>query len=108
MVLRTDHGNPVPSTGYAVYVVLYRSIIYPRFFSPLRNVPGPSLRNPILGNYLTIVQNETCIPQREWAKVHGPVVRMMGLFGKERLIFLSPDALYQIFVKDWLEFPRVC
>ncbi|KAJ7223114.1 cytochrome P450 [Mycena pura] len=94
------------SFGYAVYVVLYRSIIYPRFFSPLRNVPGPSLRNPILGNYLTIVQNETCIPQREWAKVHGPVVRMMGLFGKERLIFLSPDALYQIFVKDWLEFPR--
>ncbi|KAJ7754983.1 cytochrome P450 [Mycena maculata] len=94
------------AVGYAAYVFLYRIILYPRFFSPLRNVPGPSHGNLLLGHYLTIVQSESCIPQREWAKAHGPVVRMMGPFGKERLIFLSPEALHQIMVKDWLAYPR--
>ncbi|KAJ7073281.1 cytochrome P450 [Mycena belliarum] len=94
------------AAGYAAYVFIYRAVLYPRFFSPLRNVPGPPQRNPLLGDYLTIVQGEACIPHREWSKAYGPVVRMMGVFGKERLMFLSPEALQQIFAKDWLEYPR--
>ncbi|KAF8205182.1 hypothetical protein K438DRAFT_1528951, partial [Mycena galopus ATCC 62051] len=50
------------------YVFLYRAVIYPRFFSPLRKVPGPSIGNPLFGQYFTIVKNESCMPQREWAK----------------------------------------
>ncbi|KAJ7711568.1 cytochrome P450 [Mycena metata] len=92
--------------GYAAYVLVYRAFLYPRFFSPLRNVPGPPLGNPLIGHYLTIVQNESCIPQREWAKKYGPVVRMMGVMGKERLVLLAPEALQQIMVRDWLEYPR--
>ncbi|KAJ6495383.1 cytochrome P450 [Mycena sanguinolenta] len=92
--------------GYAAYLFVYRVILYPRFFSPLRNVPGPPLGNPFLGHYFTIVQEESCIPHRKWAKAYGPVVRMMGVLGKERLFFLSPDALQQIIAKDWLEYPR--
>ncbi|KAJ7145929.1 cytochrome P450 [Mycena epipterygia] len=92
--------------GYAAYVLLYRAVLYPRFFSVLRNVPGPSLGNPLFGHYFTIVKGESGIPQREWTKAHGPVVRWMGPLGKERLIFLSPEALHQILVKDWLEYPR--
>ncbi|KAJ6554010.1 cytochrome P450 [Mycena vulgaris] len=92
--------------GYAAYIFLYRAVLYPRFFSPLRNVPGPPLGNPFLGHYLTLVTSESCIPHRNWVKEHGPVVRMMGIFGKERLMFLSPEALQQIMVKDWLEYPR--
>ncbi|KAJ7314915.1 cytochrome P450 [Mycena albidolilacea] len=92
--------------GYATYLFIYRVVLYPRFFSPLRNVPGPSRGNPFLGHYLTIVQEESCIPHRRWAKAYGPVVRMMGILGKERLFFLSPDALQQIVAKDWLEYPR--
>jgi hypothetical protein len=97
--------------AYAAYLFLYRVVLYPwlypRFLSPLRNVPGPPLGNPLLGHYLTIVRSESCIPQREWVKAYGPVVRMMGILGKERLLFLSPEALQQIIVKDWLEYPRV-
>nr|GAT53818.1 predicted protein [Mycena chlorophos] len=92
--------------GYTTYTFLYRVILYPRFFSPMRNVPGPSLGNPLLGNYVTIVHSEVGIPMREWAKKHGPIMRMMGLFGKERIIVLSPEALQQITVRDWLEYPR--
>ncbi|KAJ7938237.1 cytochrome P450 [Mycena leptocephala] len=96
--------------AYVAYLFLYRVVLYPwlypRFFSPLRNVPGPPLGNPLLGHYLTIVRSESCIPHREWVKAYGPVVRMMGILGKERLLFLSPEALQQIIVKDWLEYPR--
>ncbi|KAJ7456302.1 cytochrome P450 [Mycena galericulata] len=100
-------AGKLPRTpGYAAYVFLYRIVLYPRFFSPLRNVPGPPMGNLLFGQYLTIVRSESCIPQREWVKAHGPVVRMMGILGKERLIFLSPEALHQIMVKDWLEYPR--
>ncbi|KAJ6570721.1 cytochrome P450 [Mycena sp. CBHHK59/15] len=90
----------------AVCLLVYRLVLFPRFFSPLRHVPGPPLGNPFFGQYLTVIQNETCIPQRDWTKRYGPVVRMMGLFGKERLIFLEPEALQQVLVKDWLDYPR--
>ncbi|KAJ7619418.1 cytochrome P450 [Roridomyces roridus] len=97
---------PYLAAGYAIYFFLYRVVLYPRYFSPLRKVPGPPLGNPLLGHYLTIVKSESCIPQREWTKAHGPVVRMMGPLGAERLIFTSPEALHQIMVKDWIENPR--
>ncbi|KAJ7643629.1 cytochrome P450 [Roridomyces roridus] len=92
--------------GYALYVLLYRAMVYPRFFSPLSKVPGPPSKNLLLGHYLTFVKGEAGIPQREWAKQYGPVVRMMGVLGRERLILLSPEALQQIMVKGWLENPR--
>ncbi|KAJ7779217.1 cytochrome P450 [Mycena metata] len=96
--------------GYAahlvLYVFLYRMILYPRFFSPLRHLPGPPLGNPFVGQFLTIVRSKTCIPQRDWANKYGPVVRQMGLMGEERLILLSPEALQQYVVAGWLEYPR--
>ncbi|KAJ7503403.1 cytochrome P450 [Mycena galericulata] len=96
--------------GYAAYYILYRFlyriVLYPRFFSPLRHVPGPPLGNPFFGQFLTIVRNQTCIPQRDWANKYGPVVRQMGILGEERLILLSPEALQQFVVSGWLEYPR--
>ncbi|KAJ7280421.1 cytochrome P450 [Mycena rebaudengoi] len=92
--------------AYGFLHLVYRVFIYPRFFSPLRNVPGPTRTDPVFGHYLTIVLEEAGIPHREWAKTHGPVVRVFGPFGSERLYFLKPDALQQIVVKGWLDYPR--
>ncbi|KAJ6494059.1 cytochrome P450 [Mycena vitilis] len=92
--------------GYATCLFVYRVLVYPRYISPLRDVPGPPHGNLILGQYLTVVQSEACIPHRNWVKAHGPVVRTIGVLGKERLLFLSPEALQQIVAKDWLEYPR--
>ncbi|KAJ7248354.1 cytochrome P450, partial [Mycena rebaudengoi] len=94
------------AAGYATYVLLYCGVVYPRFFSPLRNIPGPSMGNPLFGQLFAILKNEPCISQRGWAKKYGPVVRYMALFGQECLVFLSPEALEKIMVKDWLEYPR--
>ncbi|KAJ7186890.1 cytochrome P450 [Mycena filopes] len=89
-----------------LYVFLYRMVLYPRFFSPLRHLPGPPLGNPFFGQFLNIVRSPVCAPQRDWANKYGPVVRQMGLLGEERLILLAPEALQQYFVSGWLEYPR--
>ncbi|KAG6877828.1 hypothetical protein C0993_003490 [Termitomyces sp. T159_Od127] len=88
------------------YFVVHRLWIWPLFLSPLRSIPGPPLGHPIFGQSLVIVRSESGIPQREWVKEYGPVVRIVGPVGIERLIFMKPDALHHILVKHWLEYPR--
>ena len=92
---------------YLVYLILRRLIIWPFFLSPLRKLPGPPVGNLILGQSRTIINSETGIPQREWVKQYGPIVRIVGPVGVERLMFMKPEALHQILVKDWLQYPRV-
>ncbi|KAF7316493.1 hypothetical protein MIND_00168400 [Mycena indigotica] len=103
-IMTTYPGRTVSGLTAALFV--YRIFLYPTFLSPLRNVPGPGLQNPVLGQYLTVIQEEVCIPMREWTKVHGRTVRYFGLFGKERILFISPEALHQMFVQEWLSYPR--
>ncbi|KAF8875065.1 cytochrome P450 [Infundibulicybe gibba] len=88
------------------YYVLHRLFLWPFVFSPLRSVPGPPLGHPLLGQSPQMIKGESGIPQREWIKKYGPVVRVVGPIGIERLIFVRPEALHQILVKEWLEYPR--
>ncbi|KAF8165324.1 cytochrome P450 [Crassisporium funariophilum] len=96
----------IPLIAYIAYYILNRLILWPRFLSPLRNLPGPPLGSILFGQSPLIIRSETGIPQREWVKQYGPVVRVVGPVGIERLIFMKPEALHQILVKDWLEYPR--
>jgi hypothetical protein len=95
------------AVGYGIYKIVHRLYLWPRFLSPLKDVPGPPLGNIVVGQSPTIIKNETGIPQREWVKQYGPVIRIVGPVGIERLIFMKPEALHQILVKDWLDYPRV-
>jgi hypothetical protein len=98
------HQNP---SAYVAYLVLHRLIIWPFVLSPLRKLPGPPVGNLIFGQSRTIINSETGIPQREWVKQYGPVIRLVGPVGMERLICMTPEALHQILVKDWLQYSRV-
>ncbi|KAH7927161.1 cytochrome P450 [Leucogyrophana mollusca] len=91
---------------YSVYRVFHQLVFWPYFLSPLRFLPGPPLRNPLLGQFPTILEEEAGAPQRRWLKEYGPVVRVVGPVGIERLIFIKPEALQKILVSDWLDFPR--
>ncbi|KAJ3575027.1 hypothetical protein NP233_g1369 [Leucocoprinus birnbaumii] len=93
-------------SAYVTYLILHRLILWPFVFSPLRKLPGPPVGHLILGQSRQIITSESGIPQREWVKKYGPVVRMVGPVGIERLMFLEPEALHQILVKDWLQYPR--
>ncbi|KAG5342648.1 hypothetical protein C0989_010616 [Termitomyces sp. Mn162] len=44
--------------------------------------------------------------KRGWVKKYGPIVRAVGPFGIERLIFMKPEALHKILVSDWVDYPR--
>ncbi|CAA7259771.1 unnamed protein product [Cyclocybe aegerita] len=92
--------------GYGIYLLCHKLFLWPYFLSPLRQVPGPPLGHPVFGQSGTIIRSETGIPQREWVKKYGPVVRVIGPVGIERMIFMRPEALHQMLVKDWLEYPR--
>ncbi|KAH7927163.1 cytochrome P450 [Leucogyrophana mollusca] len=93
-------------TVYCIYQVFYQLVLWPYFLSPLRLLPGPPLGNPLQGQFPTILEEEAGVPQRRWLKKYGPVVRVVGPIGIERLIFVKAEALQQILVSDWLDFPR--
>ncbi|KAF8640723.1 hypothetical protein AX17_000375 [Amanita inopinata Kibby_2008] len=90
----------------ALYFVFHRLILWPRYLSPLRRVPTPPGAGLITGHSAIIINSETGIPQREWVKQLGPVVRIFGPIGFERLMFVQPEPLHQILVKGWLDYPR--
>lgn len=88
------------------YLVLHQLVIYPRFLSPLRKVPGPPLGSVIAGQFPAIIRGEAGMVQRAWVKKYGPVVRAVGPLGIERLIFTSSEALHKIMQTEAFEYPR--
>ncbi|KAI0056515.1 cytochrome P450 [Artomyces pyxidatus] len=92
--------------GSFIFYALYRVILYPRFFSPLRFVPGPPIDGVILGHFYDIIHSEGGAIQGEWTKKYGPAVRAVGPVGRERLILLKPEVLHKILVTDWVDYPR--
>jgi hypothetical protein len=90
-----------------LYKVVYQVFLYPRYFSPLRNIPGPPLGDPVFGQFGSILRAEAGIIQRKWTNQHGPIVRAVGPIGIERLIFMKAEAMHKILVSDWVEYPRV-
>ncbi|PFH48129.1 hypothetical protein AMATHDRAFT_66232 [Amanita thiersii Skay4041] len=110
LVFLYDLGRPTHllslAAVYVAYRIIHRLILWPRYLSPLRHVPTPPYGGLIMGHSTKIINSESGIPQREWVKEYGPVVRLVGFFGSERLIFVHPEPLHQILAKDWLEYPR--
>ncbi|KAL1744731.1 cytochrome P450 [Schizophyllum fasciatum] len=87
--------------------VVYCTFVYPRFLSPLRHVPGPPVGDPIVGACAPIfAKDANRLPARDWVKQYGPLVRIVGPIGIERLYVVDPEALHQILVKEWMDYER--
>ena len=98
--------------GVLLLKIAHQLVVYPYLTSPLLKAPGPkgplfSLRYILYGEFPAIMRAEAGILQRQWAKVYGTVVRAVGPFGIERVMFLSPSAMQKVLVTDWLDYPRV-
>ncbi|KAK0217926.1 cytochrome P450 [Armillaria fumosa] len=91
--------------AYVVCRVVYWLIVYPRFFSPLRHLPGPPVGEPILGQARKIFSTQVGMAAREWINEYGSIVRAVGPVGLERLIFITPEGLHQIMSRP-LDCPR--
>lgn len=100
------------SIGLVVFKAINQFILHPWVVSPLRTLPGPkgslwSLKYILFGEFPEILRTEAGILQREWAKRYGKVMRAVGPFGIERVMFLSPAAMQKVLVDDWIDYPRV-
>lgn len=90
-----------------MYRVVHHLVLWPWYLSPLRYVPTAPGAQLFMGHSHLLSNKEACIPQREWAKTLGPIVRFFGPFGSERLLFLQSVSLHQILAKGWLDYPIV-
>ncbi|KAI1633896.1 cytochrome P450 [Biscogniauxia mediterranea] len=76
-------------------VKLYRIVLYPAFFSPLRHLPGPQDNHPFLGQELNRYRaaGPTDLElswMRRWPSA--PFVRVLSVAGQETLLVNSLDA----------------
>ena len=85
--------------------ILYRSFIYPYFLSPLRHIPTPPCI-PLWGHFFQIINAEAGVPQREWHREYGPIIRYIFPLGAERLSITGDDAVKQVIVRDCYSYAK--
>ena len=92
--------------GFSIFVYLaYWSYIFPFYISTLRKVPTvPGF--PLWGQFFTIITTEVGVPNREWHKTYGPIVRYFFPFGAERLSIADDDALNHMCIKNPYNYPK--
>ncbi|KAK3906975.1 cytochrome P450 [Staphylotrichum tortipilum] len=96
-------------TGLGTILTLYwgvwRSWVFPYFFSPLRHVPTvPGF--PLWGQFMPIILEECGVPQRRWHDLYGPVIRYSFPLGCERLSFADDAGLKHLTTKNPYNFPK--
>jgi hypothetical protein len=84
------------------YTILkfYRIVVYPRFFSPLRNIPGPKDGYPLLGQFLQILtSNSPNEPFLTWSAIwpRAPFIRFLQAGNHETLLINTPEAHKEVF-----------
>ncbi|KAI1334059.1 cytochrome P450 [Xylariaceae sp. FL0016] len=90
---------------FPLYVVVWLSWIFPLYVSELRHVPTvPGF--PLWGQFFEIITQECGVPQRQWHKDHGPIIRYFFPFGAERLSIADDEALKQMTVKNPYNYPK--
>ena len=89
---------PVTLSAGLLLWMLYRSFIYPFYFSPLRHVPTVSGRlAPLLSHLPSRLSKEMGAAERDWHLKHGPIVRYFILpLGVERLAVADLEAIKHI------------
>ncbi|OTB05189.1 hypothetical protein M426DRAFT_260961 [Hypoxylon sp. CI-4A] len=90
---------------------LYRIIVYPRFFSPLRHLPGPKDHNLIFGQEVMKFRAENPVSvQLQWMQrwPKAPFIRYLSFAGREVLLVNSlaaHKAVLQTHVYDFVKPP---
>ena len=88
-----------------LFYLVYWTWLYPFYLSPMRVVPTvPGF--PLWGQFFTIINTEIGVPNRDWHKKYGPIVRYFFPFGAERLSIADDDALNYMCVKNPYNYPK--
>ncbi|KAJ9655706.1 hypothetical protein H2198_005503 [Neophaeococcomyces mojaviensis] len=95
-------------TQWAIYFV-YAVIVYPRFISPLRDLPMVTKGNHFfMGQWFAITGEPSGIPMRRWLHEvpNNGMIRYLGLFNRERILLTSPKALAEVLNTKNYDFQR--
>ncbi|TVY37039.1 Cytochrome P450 monooxygenase [Lachnellula subtilissima] len=95
------------TVGFMIFAV-WRVILWPKFVSPLRHLPGPSGGSWWNGQFPDILARPTGVPMIEWINSvpNEGLIRYLGLLNAERLIVASPKALGEVLVAKNYDFVK--
>ena len=105
------------------------SVLYPKFFSPLRKLPRAPVRfvldttlqsllfgadariqgNPkLMGHGKAIFSEPSAAPMMAWGKTipNNGLIRYLGIFNSERLLVTNPETMREILVKKPYQFTK--
>ncbi|KAI1334015.1 cytochrome P450 [Xylariaceae sp. FL0016] len=89
---------------WATWVV----VVWPKYVSPLRNLPEPEPDSFFMGHFSRIAKEPTGVPMREWVSTvpNDGIMRYLGLFNSERLLITGPKALSEVLVTQNYDFQK--
>ncbi|KAI9926823.1 hypothetical protein ASPWEDRAFT_177164 [Aspergillus wentii DTO 134E9] len=88
--------------------ILYNFTLYPRFFTPLKNLPTPLKRTWLKGNTDSILLEAPFANMREWIKSvpNEGLIRYYMVGNLERVLLTSPKALGEVLVHKAYDFEK--
>lgn len=93
--------------NYVLYGI-HKLILYPFFFSPLRNLPQASGFKPLIGHGIIMFQRPPGQAHLNIMKAtpNEGIIRTLGFFHTDRLIVTSPAALADVLVNKSYDFEK--
>ncbi|KAJ3796242.1 cytochrome P450 [Lentinula aff. detonsa] len=88
----------------AVALTIHSAFLFikARFFSPIRNLPGPQGSSLIFGSLKKIAENDEAVTHEQWVKEYGRTYKYPALFHKNILFTLDHKALNHILMHHYV------
>ncbi|KAI1616361.1 cytochrome P450 monooxygenase [Exophiala viscosa] len=115
-----DSSTPLPQRSFTIaghlltllalwflVHIIYTTVLYPRFFTPLRHIPTPPKHSFLKGSH-PYDRKTRMIPLRHWNKTipNNGLIRFYLPGYQERLLVTSPKALSEILVANEAHFTK--
>jgi hypothetical protein len=79
--------------------LLYKTVVYPKFLSPHRNLPGPPASSLLRGNLPEIFAAGPGEIHKGYVRDYGHVVRYRAFLGEDRIFITDPKALNHVLLQ---------
>lgn len=92
----------------AILLFIWRVFIYPFFFNPLRNLPGPTSYNLLFGNASAQFSKPPGEAIRKWSAQipNDGLLRFRGLLNEDRLVCTTPETLKSVMADNSYDFEK--
>ncbi|KAI9794597.1 MAG: hypothetical protein M1816_004484 [Peltula sp. TS41687] len=87
---------------------IWKVVLYPHYFSPLRNLPEPKDNTWFMGQWPRIQREAAGAPLEEWINAipNDGLIRYRGIFNADRLLLTSPRAMGEVMTQKSYDFVK--